>query len=456
MRQPLTRDLGTFVAGLRFEQLPAGATAVIRRGFTDLVGCMIAGRNDAAPQILRDALQPREGGATLMFTGIGATLPEAVLINGTAGHALDYDDARLRGHVSAALVPAILALGETLGRSGADMATAYAAGYETWAELAGRDPGQHHMKGWHPTGIFGPIAAAAACASLLRLDAEQTTTALALGASHSAGVMANFGSMTKPYHAGRAGHSGLMAARLAAAGFSASPDAIEHTQGFLAAVSPNGDFDVETPCAAGANWRLTTEGLNVKKYPVCYCAHRSLDAALDLLAAQPTRADDVESIVVRISGRNARILRNHAPQTGLAAKFSIEFAMASAVIAGRVGLAEVDDPFVQRAETQALMQRVTVDPDQREDPLNGYAPFDQVTIHTKDGRTLVSAPVTVARGATEAPLSDDELWIKFEDCLHHGAYAGAPRALFDAMMRIDTLSGPRDIPGLLCSARALA
>ena len=124
---------------------------------------------------------------------------------------------------------------------------------------------------------------------------------------------------------------------------------------------------------------------------------------------------------MRISGRNARILRNHAPQTGLAAKFSIEFAMASAVIAGRVGLAEVDDPFVQRAETQALMQRVTVDPDQREDPLNGYAPFDQVTIHTKDGRTLVSAPVTVARGATEAPLSDNELWIKFEDCLHHEA-----------------------------------
>ena len=138
MQQPLTADLGAFVAGLRFDALPPGAAAVVRQGFTDLVGCMIAGRNEEAPQVLRTVLQPADGRATLYFSGVGASLPEAVWINGTAAHALDYDDGRLLGHIR--------------------------------AELVGRDPGQHHMKGWHPTGIFGPIAAAAACASLLRLD----------------------------------------------------------------------------------------------------------------------------------------------------------------------------------------------------------------------------------------------------------------------------------------------
>ena len=135
---------------------------------------MIAGAHDPAPQLLRKALHPMGGEATLYFTGEKSPAPEAAWINGTAGHALDYDDvASLRGHPSTVMVPAILAEGEALGASGQAMLAAYVAGYETWAELAWRDPGHHHRKGWHPTGIFGPIGAAAACASLRRLDAER-------------------------------------------------------------------------------------------------------------------------------------------------------------------------------------------------------------------------------------------------------------------------------------------
>ena len=138
---------------------------VARIGFIDCIATMIAGAGDPAPQLLRKALQPAGGEATLYFTGEKCPAPEAAWINGTAGHALDYDDvASLRGHPSTVLVPAILAEGETLGASGRDMLAAYVAGYETWAELAWRDPGHHHRKGWHPTGIFGPIGAAAACA----------------------------------------------------------------------------------------------------------------------------------------------------------------------------------------------------------------------------------------------------------------------------------------------------
>src|SRR5262249_10297115 len=162
-----------------------------------------------APQLLRKALQPSSGDATLYFSGERVPAPEAAWINGTAGHALDYDDvASLRGHPSTVLVPAIVAEGEALGASGRDMLAAYVTGYETGAELSWRDPGHHHRKGWPPTGIFGPIGAAAACASLRHLDVQEATHALALAASQSSGIMANFGTMTKPFHAGRAAHSG--------------------------------------------------------------------------------------------------------------------------------------------------------------------------------------------------------------------------------------------------------
>ena len=230
---PLTRELGDFIAGLSFDRVPAEAVEIARLGFIDTIATMIAGSRDEAPQILKRALSPPPGPATLYFIGETAPAPEAAWINGTAGHALDYDDVALHGHPSTVLVPAILAEAEALDLGGREMIAAYVAGYETWAELAGRDPGHHHIKGWHPTGIFGAIGAAAACASLRRLDPRQTAMALALAASQAGGTMANFGTMTKPFHAGRAAHAGVISARLAALGFTAAADALEHPQGFL-------------------------------------------------------------------------------------------------------------------------------------------------------------------------------------------------------------------------------
>src|SRR3954467_2731346 len=203
MSTALTAGLGRFVAGLRYEDIPAEALEVIAIGFTDCVGVMIAGSKEDAVRIGTATLSPAPGESTLHFGTTSAPALEAAMINAIAAHALDYDDVAQRGHPSAVLVPAILAEAQAVGASGKDMVTAYAAGYETWAELVRRDPDQHHEKGWHPTGIFGAIGAAAACASLRKLDPEKATHAIALGASQSAGVMANFGTMCKPFHAGR-------------------------------------------------------------------------------------------------------------------------------------------------------------------------------------------------------------------------------------------------------------
>jgi 2-methylcitrate dehydratase PrpD len=438
----LTQDLGRFVAHLSYENLPAEAVAVARLGFTDCVATMIAGAGEPAPQIMRQALGSGGGGeATLYFTGETCAAPEAAWINGTAAHALDYDDVALRGHPSAVLVPAIIAEGEALGANGREMITAYVAGYETWAELADRDPDHHHMKGWHPTGIFGAIAAAAACARLRRLDGARATDAIALGASQSSGIMANFGTMTKPFHAGRAAHSGMVAARLAELGFTASADALEHAQGFLAAVSPAGKVDRETPAQVlGGRWKIIEQRLGIKKYPACYCTHRALDAMLEMLSRRPVAPADIARITVSLSRTHAAILRNHAPRTGLAAKFSMEFAMACAVIARRAGPGEYTDAFVERPEVQKLMGKVAIEANENYDPqMSGASLFDQVRVELADGDELVSDKIRRARGHAELPLSEAELFEKFRACLAAGAAKLAPDVLFERLRRLEDL-----------------
>ena len=452
MSEGLTRSLGRFVSGLRLADIPADALDVVHTGFADCVGTLIAGSIEDPPNILLQTLAPPAGDATLYLTGPRVPAPEAAWINGTAAHALDYDDVALRGHPSTVLVPAILAEAEVLGSSGAEMAAAYVAGYEVWADLQGRDPAQHHEKGWHPTGIFGSIAAAAACASLRKLDADKATQAIALGASQSAGLVANFGTMTKPFHAGKAAHGGVLAARLAAAGFTSSPDALEHPRGFLAATSPKGEADLSSPTRAGREWQILTLGLSVKKYPLCYCTHRAIDGALDLLREQKVGAGDVKGITVSTSRRNMLVLRNNRPQTGLEAKFSMEFAMASSIIANRVGLAELTDDFVRRSDVQALIPKVTVAPDDRVDPnRTGNAPYDQVVIELAGGRRLESARVTDERGSPQIPLTREELWAKFKDCFAVGNPKLPAERVFDALMSLERQAG---VPALAGLARA--
>src|ERR1700726_687250 len=313
----LTQELGRFVAGLTFDKLPPDAVEIARTGFIDTIATMLAGAHDPAPQLLRKGLAPGTGPASLYFSGESCAAPEAAWINGTAGHALDYDDVGCRGHVSTVLVPAILAEAETLELGGREMFAAYVAGYETWAELSRRDPGHHHAKGWHPTGIFGAIGAGAACANLRRLDPKRATMAIALSASQAGGIMANFGTMTKPFHAGRAAHAGLVSARLAELGFTAAADALEHPQGFLSAVSPEGKADREGAVPPlGEEWQIVRQGISIKKYPACYCTHRALAGMLELLGRHPLKPAEIARITVVISKTHSLILRNHAPQTG--------------------------------------------------------------------------------------------------------------------------------------------
>ena len=445
---PLTQDLAQFCTSLRYEEIPEEALAFIRIGFTDCFATLVAGRDSDEVRILFEVLQPCAGDSRLLVSQGTARAPEAAWINATAAHALDFDDAAQRGHISAVVVPAILAEADASGADGRRMAAAYAAGYETWADLMRREPDHYHNHSWHPTGVFGPIAAAAACASLRGLSAAQAVHALSLAASQSAGLIANFGSMTKPFHAGRAAHAGVMAARLAQKGFTASPDALEHPKGWMQGVSPAGRADVDSAVQAGRYWKLPRGGLNIKKYPLCFATHRALDGMLKLLQEHPLQLEQVRRIAVTTSRRNRATLRFTRPETASQAKFSMQFAMASALIAGGSGLLELQDAFLQRGDVQRAMGLVEVLPEDVEDPLRpGEAPWDVVQIDTHDGHTFTRS-VDYVRGGPELPLVKGELFAKFSSCLRAGGMRVEPRPLFDALMGLDRLAGTRAIYAL--------
>jgi 2-methylcitrate dehydratase PrpD len=209
----------------------------------------------------------------------------------------------------------------------------------------------------------------------------------------------------------------------------------------LSAVSPAGDVDRSDPAALGIEWRILSQGLGIKKYPTCYCTHRSIDAMLGLMESQPLKLDDIRQMTVAISENFATILRNHTPDTGLAAKFSMEFAVSSAVIARKVGLAELTDDFVRRPDVQALMGRVRIETNTDYDPeMSGASRHDQVRITLANGQTVETEAVRRATGHATRPLSAEQLYEKFRDCLEVGKSEVPAEALFQRLQEMQQLS----------------
>lgn len=443
----LTRDLARFVAASTLAEMPVEGLAVAKTGIIDCFGVLVAGSREPLPGLLDRELAGADGVlASLIPSGEKRNVEDAALINGAAAHVLDYDDVTLDGHPSAVLVPAILAQAEVSMSTGADILTAYVAGYEVWSELLAREPTPLHEKGWHPTVVRGTVAAAAACAKLARLDANQITTALAIAGSMAGGLVANFGTLTKPFQVGRAAQSGVIAARLAAAGMTASADALEHPAGYLAAFSPNRDANLSLGLNPGAKeWHIVRQGLNLKRYPVCYAAHRAIDATLDLAVRDDLQPDDVQHVRVFTGDKQLIMLRNERPQSAFEAKFSMPFAIAAALVARNVGLPQLTDAFVCSSVVQSLFPRVSCET--TTDALDGsaFAPFEAVEIVTRDGARRRSENIRFAKGSYRRPLSQQELWGKFAECLGAGMNDSIKRRLFDVLGNLERLVNMREL-----------
>lgn len=458
MQAAVTKDLAQFVHEMIAADVPAEAEAIVASGFIDTIGVMLAGADEPVVEILARTIGASDGGgadgrARACLSDLRLDAPQAALLGGTAAHALDYDDVAMSSHPSAVLVPAILAEGEALRASGRELVAAYVAGYEVWADLFARDR-DYHRKGWHPTAIFGPIAAAAAACVLRRLSTSQTVNALALAASHAGGLVVNFGTMTKPYHAGRAAQDGLLSARLAQNGMTASADALEHAQGFLAAVSPAGAVDRSRAVEAGRPWAILRQGLNVKRYPTCYATHRSIDAMIDLAAANDLQAGEIASIEVTMGVTQASALRNSRPATGLEAKFSEEFAMASAIVHRRVGLRELTDATAVDEQVRSLYPRVTVRTVDEHDPSDPtFSPTEDVVVTLTDGRVLEARGIRYAKGHARNALTRDELWAKFSDCAAARTTTETARRLFDQLAGLADLRSAGDLVSVVPAKR---
>ena len=421
MTPGLTASLAAFIARAHRLEPERAVRRIVANAFVDTVGVMLAGSREPVVERLLRYRQAHGGAgseASLLFDGQRASARDAALINGAAAHALDYDDVAVCGHPSAVLVPALLAEGQRLEANGKSLINAYVAGYETWAELARRDDGTHHLKGWHPTGVFGVVAAAAAVAALRRLEAPTCVNVLAMAASMASGVVANFGSMVKPLHAGLAASHAIDAVNLACSGIEGSHDALEHHAGFLAALSPHGKADLTSRAdALGVDLAIGRIGLNIKKYPMCFATHRVIDGALALAKRHDVDGREIRHLHAHIGVAQASMLRNARPTTAVQAKFSIEFALAAAFTARKVGLAEVSDEFVARPDVRALFEKVGITTRTticEDEP--ALAASDRLIVELNDGRELDSGEIEFALGAARNPITPGALREKFMDC----------------------------------------
>jgi 2-methylcitrate dehydratase PrpD len=447
-------QLSAYVATESFDKLPEATVRAARRAILDTLGVMLAGSVEVTAERIRALIAHRRGSdeATLVGTPLRGSVEDAALANGTAAHALDYDDLNqsLSGHPSAPILPAALALGERQRVSGAALLAAFVVGVEIEAKL-GRalNPG-HYETGWHATSTLGVLGAAGAAAKLLGLSAERTAHALAIAASMASGIKANFGTDCKPLHVGHAARGGVEAALLAEIGFTGNPRALEHGDGFGSTYGAGNPpaWDLTT-AGLGAPHELVEPGVGVKRFPSCASTHQALDATLAL--AQETRIDPmaVQAVECAVHYLAPHQLIYDRAETGLQGKFSMPYCVAVALLDGSVGFAQFADERVRGADVQALMPKVRmfVHPEQTTRECLPTR-FSEVTITLRDGRRL-RRRVSHAKGQPQNPLTDAELTAKFRDCAARALPPERVEAVLAAVRGLETLSDVGTLARLL-------
>lgn len=447
-------ELAGRILALRYEDLPETAVHWAKVAILDTVGVTLAGAGEETVRILESVpgVGTASGPCLIFGRGRRTSCLDAALINGTAAHALDFDDVNLTmgGHPSAPLVPAIMALGEMEGASGRDAIAAYVAGFETEARLGRAVNFHHYEKGWHPTttlGIFGTVAAAA---RLLRLGTAETATALAIAVSLAAGVKANFGTMTKPLHVGHCGRSGVLAALMAREGFTANADAFEDKQGFFNVFNGPGTFDAARIFEGWADpLDIVATGLGLKQFPCCGSTHTAIYAMLRLRREHGLTPDAVAGIEILTNPRRLPHTDNADPQTGLEAKFSLQYVTARALIDGRVAFEhfEGDAFFDEPVRALLPLTRVGEHPEMPADSDNHFGA--EVIVTTRDGARL-SARVDhqIGRDASD-PMTRDELWAKFEDCAARVLPAAQIAPVFGMLEALETVGSLRDLTDVI-------
>ena len=445
----LTQEVAHYVSKVSYKAVPSEVIRLARGFILDGLGVALAGSTDECSRIVQAyvrALGGREE-CTVVGTAWSAPVAKAALANGVAGHAMDYDDTQLSTskeavyglltHPTTPVLAAVLAIGEKQKITGAEFLLAYIVGVEVECRIADSINPHHYQSGFHSTATMGGLGAVMAVGKILRLRENVLVQALGICASMAAGLRENFGTMTKPLHAGRAAENGVMAALLAQSGFTAATNILEAQRGFYHAMA--GGYD-ESKIAGrlGRPYFMQEPGISIKPYPSGSLSHPAQDLILDLVREHDLHASDIESVEVGTNSNVPNALIYPMPRTALEAKFSIPFCMAIAVLERKAGIAQFVDSKVRQKKVVELMKRVRLYVDDELEALGFDQVRSRIRIKLHNGRTI-EGRYDVARGHPAKPMSWTELAEKFKECASLAVPADNAGRVIDLVGRLEEL-----------------
>lgn len=446
----ITARIAEFVTGLSYDKIPAAGIETAKTAVRDCLGVALAGSKEEDAKICAQIARQEDAKEETSVIGQGfkTSALNAALANGTAAHALDFDHSfTLMGQPTAPIIPALFALGESLGASGRRLVEAYIAGYEVTAKLAHSLRDSAH-EGWHAPSTLGCFGAAVASAKLLGLDKSQVEMALGIAASMASGVVCNFGTMTKPLHVGLGARNGVLAAKLAAGGYTANRQAIEAGMGFYQVLHEGTPIHEPAIDELGESFALLSDGLRIKPYPCGGLTHQVIDSVLEFKAKHNLTAEMIDSVDVDVVKHTFDRIVFRVPQTGIQGKFSMPYLVARAIIDGKIGLDIFTDSAVRDQNVLKFAERVQMRLDANLKKVNAAGRPCRVTIRLKSGETLVRE-AQHAKGGPEFPMTEAELKAKFFECARQAISAESAQRALDYIQSLETLDNARSLCDLI-------
>jgi 2-methylcitrate dehydratase PrpD len=448
----VTARLAKFVIDLNYESIPRKAVDTAKVAVRDCLGVALAGSREEDAKILAEVVRQENAReeAGVIGRGFRTSALNAALANGTAAHALDFDHSfTIMGQPTAPIIPAIFAVGESLGASGRRMIEAYVAGFEVTGKLAHSLRDSPH-DGWHAPSTLGSFGATAGCGKLLGLDAMRMEMALGITASMASGIVANFGTMTKPLHVGLGARNGVLAAKLAAGGYTANAKAIEGGFGFYQVLHGGAPIDEESIEELGQCYALLSDGLRIKPYPCGGLTHQVIDSVLEFRAKHDLTAEMIERVDVDVVQHTFDRIVFRVPQTGIQGKFCMPYLVARAIIDGKIGLDIFTESAVRDPNVLTLAERVHMNLDPSLKKTDAAGRPCRVTIRLKNGHTF-SREAQHAKGGPEFPMTEADLRAKFTECAREAIDDSSAARALDTIERLETVADIRPLCEILRS-----
>jgi 2-methylcitrate dehydratase PrpD len=449
--EKVTERIAEFIAGSH-DRVPQEVWEVSKLHILDTLGVLVAGSKEDIAGIIRQYVQSLGCGeeSTLLTQRMKTSAQFAAFGNGVVGHVLDFDDYQVpsMAHPSVTVLPAVLALGEKLKASGKACLEAYLVGMEVISKVGRGIHPVHYDRGWHATGTLGTLGSASASSKLLGLASGKVRMALGIAASLSSGVRGNFGTMTKPFHAGHAARNGVESALLASLGFTANRDILEDDLGFCRLFTDGRSFDLEKISEGlGDPFSILSPGIGKKLYPSCAATHSFLDGIFELIRRYDIRAEEVEAVECGIFYRLPSMLRYANPQTGLEGKFSLEFCIALALKERNVSIGKFTNSKVQDPEIQQLTRRVRKEVTEEAGKKGTEYPVAIMTVHMKGGK---SYPIRVEKrkGSPLNPLTAEEVREKFMGCAQLVYSPERSRRILETVTELEKIKDIGELTGL--------